>query len=229
MCTNSLTLAARICALVAVGGLDQPFDFTLIQSGDGSFSGCRNSASGDFLVLTECHRHLNGVDGTLWKRSARPCLFPCAALTRTMGQNSSTTICFAIAAHTPFNSTGGGRTTKKDDNAHIEQKNWTHVRRLLGYVRYDSEAAREAIDDLCRIELCLFQNPFLPSLKLEKKERNGSHLRRHYEAPQTPCQRVAASPVADPERVAELHRHAGRSTPFSSRPPFRRSWKRSSV
>jgi len=46
-----------------------------------------------------------------------------------------------------------GRPYKKDDNAHIEQKNWTHVRRLLGYVRYDSAEAREAINHLYRKEL----------------------------------------------------------------------------
>jgi len=97
-----------------------------------------------------------------------------------------------------------GRPYKKDDNAHIEQKNWTHVRRLLGYVRYDTEAAREAIDELYRQELGLFQNLFMPSVKLEKKERIGSRLRRRYETPQTPFQRVAASPGADTERVAEL-------------------------
>ncbi len=43
-----------------------------------------------------------------------------------------------------------GRPDKKDDNTHIEQKNWTHVRRLLGYVRYDSPEARETINDLTR-------------------------------------------------------------------------------
>src|ERR1700674_115174 len=53
-----------------------------------------------------------------------------------------------------------GRPYKKDDNSHIEQKNWTHVRRLLGYVRYDSPAAREAINDLYRNEMRLFQNLF---------------------------------------------------------------------
>ena len=53
-----------------------------------------------------------------------------------------------------------------------------HVRRILGYVRYDTEAAREAIDDLYGQELRLFQNLFLPSVKLEKKERIGSRLRR---------------------------------------------------
>jgi hypothetical protein len=107
-----------------------------------------------------------------------------------------------------------GRPYKKDDNAHIEQKNWTHVRRILGYIRYDTEAARAAIDDLYRNELRLFQNLFLPSVKLERKERVGSRLRRHYEAPQTPFQRVAASPVAEPERVAELRRQHERLDPF---------------
>ena len=107
-----------------------------------------------------------------------------------------------------------GRPYKKDDNAHIEQKNWTHVRRLLGYVRYDTEAAREAINDLYRNELRLFENLFLPSVKLAKKERVGSRLRRHYEAPQTPFQRVDASPTADPERVAELRRQRQTLDPF---------------
>ncbi|HUY15218.1 MAG TPA: hypothetical protein VMX16_16550 [Terriglobia bacterium] len=104
-----------------------------------------------------------------------------------------------------------GRPYKKDDNAHIEQKNWTHVRRILGYVRYDTEAAREAINDLYRNELRLFQNLFLPSVKLEKKERIGSRLRRRYEAPQTPFQRVAASPAADPEGVTDRKDRRGRA------------------
>lgn len=107
-----------------------------------------------------------------------------------------------------------GRPYKKDDNAHIEQKNWTHVRRQLGYVRYDTEAAREAINDLYVSQLRLFQNLFLPSVKLEKKERVGSRLRRRYEAPQTPWQRVLASPATDPERVRELERLRATLDPF---------------
>ena len=108
-----------------------------------------------------------------------------------------------------------GRPYKKDDNAHIEQKNWRHVRRLLGYVRYDSGAAREAMNDLYGQELRLFHNLFLPSVKLARKERIGSRLRRRYEAPQTPFQRVAASPAADPERLAELQRLRGRLEPLA--------------
>ena len=59
-----------------------------------------------------------------------------------------------------------GRPYKKDDNAHIEQKNWTHVRKILGYLRYDSHQAVEAINELYRNELRIFQNLFLPSMKL---------------------------------------------------------------
>lgn len=106
------------------------------------------------------------------------------------------------------------RPYKKNDNAHIEQKNWTHVRRLLGYVRYDSEAAREAINDLYGHELRLFQNLFLPSVKLARKERIGSRLRRRYAPPQTPFQRVADSPVVDTERVAQLRRLRETLDPF---------------
>ena len=63
-----------------------------------------------------------------------------------------------------------GRPYKKDDNAHIEQKNWTHVRKLVDYVRYDSPAALEAL----YADLRLFQNLWLPSVTLVKKTRVGS-------------------------------------------------------
>jgi hypothetical protein len=67
-----------------------------------------------------------------------------------------------------------GRPYKKDDNAHIEQKNWTHVRKLLGYVRYDAPAAVAAMNALYRQDLRLFQNLFLPSVKLVEKVRVGA-------------------------------------------------------
>lgn len=107
-----------------------------------------------------------------------------------------------------------GRPYKKDDNAHIEQKNWTHVRKLLGYVRYDTPAARDAIHALYRQELRLFQNLFLPSVKLVRKERVGARVRRRYDAPRTPLERVLASPALEPARAAELCRLRGRLDPF---------------
>jgi hypothetical protein len=94
-----------------------------------------------------------------------------------------------------------GRPYKKDDNAHIEQKNWTHVRKLYGYVRYDTPEAVAAINDLNRNELRLFQNFFQPSVKLKEKIRKGSRLTRRYDKPQTPWQRVLQSPHSDPVKV----------------------------
>lgn len=90
-----------------------------------------------------------------------------------------------------------GRPYKKDDNAHVEQKNWTHVRKLMGYVRYDSPEALAAMNDLYGHVLRLFQNLFLPSVKLVRKQRVASRLRRVYDRPQTPLERVLASPEAD--------------------------------
>lgn len=107
-----------------------------------------------------------------------------------------------------------GRPYKKDDNAHIEQKNWTHVRKLLGYVRYDSTDALAAINDLYRNEVRLLQNLFLPSVKLVTKTRVGSKVRRVYSSPQTPLDRVIASAAADAKKVTALKALRDRIDPF---------------
>jgi hypothetical protein len=86
-----------------------------------------------------------------------------------------------------------GRPYKKDDNAHIEQKNWTHVRKLLGWNRYDSPQAVRAINALYANELRIMMNWFQPSVKLEKKRRVGSRLVRQYSAAQTPLDRLPDS------------------------------------
>jgi hypothetical protein len=112
-------------------------------------------------------------------------------------------ISIAIVKPSRFNSPGAAP-TNKDDNAHIEQKNWTHVRRLLVYQRYDSPTALEALNALYEQELRLFQNLFLPSVKLRSKVRVGSKLKRVYDEPQTPFQRVCASKHALPAKVAQL-------------------------
>ena len=108
-----------------------------------------------------------------------------------------------------------GRPYKKDDNAHIEQKNWTHVRKLMGYVRYDTLQAFEAINDLYRHELRLLQNLFLPSVKLIRKERIGSRTRRVYDAPQTPLERLLACEHSNSKQIAELRTLRDRLDPFT--------------
>ena len=107
-----------------------------------------------------------------------------------------------------------GRPYKKDDNAHIEQKNWTHVRKLLGWDRYDSRAAVEAINAVYRQELRLWMNLYLPSVKLMKKVRVGSKVRRVYSPAQTPFERVLKSGQVNARRVAELRKLRSTLDPF---------------
>jgi hypothetical protein len=107
-----------------------------------------------------------------------------------------------------------GRPYKKDDNAHIEQKNYTHVRKILGYLRYDSQAAQQAINELYQNELRVLQNLFLPSMKLMKKTRVGSKLKRSYDKPQTPLERVLKCPQADSVKVQQLKRLREQTDPF---------------
>ena len=107
-----------------------------------------------------------------------------------------------------------GRPYKKDDNAHIEQKNWTHVRKIFGYLRYDCEPAQIAINDLYQNELRILQNLFLPSMKLVEKTRVGSKLKRRYDKPHTPLQRLLNCPEADRTKTEELKRLRNRTDPF---------------
>ena len=108
-----------------------------------------------------------------------------------------------------------GRPSKKDDNTHIEQKHGTHVRKLLGYVRYDAPVAVAALNARSRQELRLFQNLFLPSVKLVEKVRVGARTRRVSDRPQTPFERVQACPEADPVKVAPLSALRAQLDPFA--------------
>ena len=107
-----------------------------------------------------------------------------------------------------------GRPYKKDDNAHVEQKNWTHVRKPLGYGRFDTQEAMDAINVLYRRELRWFQNLFLPSMKLIAQVRVGSTVRRRYDEPKTPLQRVIDSGRGDPAKLAALCRLREQLNPF---------------
>ena len=108
-----------------------------------------------------------------------------------------------------------GRPYKKDDNAHIEQKNWTHVRKIFGYERYDSKQALEAMNDLYRNELRILQNLFLPSMKLLEKTRVGSKLKRRYDKPHTPLDRLLNCPQPDPLKIQALKNLRDTIDPFA--------------
>lgn len=85
------------------------------------------------------------------------------------------------------------RPYRKNDNAFVEQKNWTHVRQLLGYDRFDNPELVSQINDLYMNEWSLFTNYFCPTLKLKEKQRINSRYVKKYEPPQTPYQRLIDS------------------------------------
>jgi hypothetical protein len=85
------------------------------------------------------------------------------------------------------------RPYKKNDNAHVEQKNWAHPRHLLGYDRLSDPGLVPLINDLYANEWSLYQNYFCPSVKLLSKIRVGSKYKKTYDKPKTPFQRIMES------------------------------------
>jgi hypothetical protein len=88
------------------------------------------------------------------------------------------------------------RACKKNDNCYVEQKNWSIVRRQVGYARYESQAACQCLNDLYLV-VHDYVNFFMPSMKLVEKVRDGARVRKRYDKAQTPYQRVLASPEID--------------------------------
>jgi hypothetical protein len=84
-----------------------------------------------------------------------------------------------------------GRASKKNDNCYVEQKNWAVVRRSVGYLRYDTDTEVATLNALY-LQLRLMINFFVPQAKLIAKERDGAKVRKRYDRPQTPYQRILA-------------------------------------
>lgn len=110
-----------------------------------------------------------------------------------------------------------GRPYRKNDNAHVEQKNYTQVRQWFGYERYDNPGVVPLINALCKGALGQLLNFFLPSLKLESKRREGSKTVRVYGAAQTPLARVLARSEVSAPKKAELQALRQQLNPFALR------------
>ena len=132
-------------------------------------------------------------------------------------------VCFCHGREITFTRS---RPYKKDDNAHIEQKNWTHVRKIIGWDRYDTPEAVQAMNDLYAHELRLYLNLFQPSVKLIRTVRKGSRRTRHYDAPRTPLDRLADMPEADRAKVDALLELRRRLNPFTLAAVIRRKLER---
>lgn len=98
-----------------------------------------------------------------------------------------------------------GRVGRKNDNAFVEEKNWSVVRRLVGYGRYDTAKQVAQLNALYKVYRLYF-NHFLPVTKLIKTEHHGSRVKKIYDAPKTPYQRVLDAPEVSDEVKAKLHR-----------------------
>ncbi|MGH7661078.1 MAG: integrase catalytic domain-containing protein [Vulcanimicrobiaceae bacterium] len=107
-----------------------------------------------------------------------------------------------------------GRPYRKNDNAYIEQKNWTHVRKIFGWKRIDAPAAIAAMNELYRSELRVFLNYFQPSVKLLTRRRVGSRVRRTYDAPQTPFERLIALGALSAQQLAAMRAERDALDPF---------------
>lgn len=102
----------------------------------------------------------------------------------------------------------------KGDNAHVEQKNWTHVRQLFAYYRFEDSRLVDLMNDIYYNEWRLLHNYFYPSIKLIDKIRIQSKIKKKYEKPQTPYQRLMNCEHVSHEQKIKL------KTTFDSLNPF---------
>lgn len=102
-----------------------------------------------------------------------------------------------------------------DDNAHVEQKNWTWARQLFGYGRLEDPQLVEPISALYREVWAPWQNFFLPCLKLESKWREASHWRKRYEPPRTAYERLCAPGMLSRQERSRLKERHANLDPFA--------------
>lgn len=107
-----------------------------------------------------------------------------------------------------------GRPYKKNDQCYVEQKNFTHVRELFGWERYDKKELIELMNDVYRNEWSLLQNLFYPQMKLKTKFRVGAKYKKTYSDPQTPFERVLAQASVPAETKARLSKLEQTINPF---------------
>jgi hypothetical protein len=103
----------------------------------------------------------------------------------------------------------------KDDNAHVEQKNWMWSRQLLGYTRLENPDTVNPINELYREAWGPLHNFFLPSAKLVEKRREGSRTLRQHDRPQTAYQRLVASGELSRKSARQLRERFESLDPFT--------------
>ena len=107
------------------------------------------------------------------------------------------------------------RAYRKNDNAHCEQKNWTHVRQLFGHDRFEHPELVGMMNGLYAVEWSQFTNHFKPTFKLLKREKKEGRAKRVYEAtPKTPYERLVESADIPEAKKRELRDRHAKLDPF---------------
>ena len=106
------------------------------------------------------------------------------------------------------------RAYHKNDNAHIEGKNWTHIRQYLGYQRFENIELVDMLNDLYTSEWNLYFNFFIPSVKLVDKVRVGSKIIKKHDKPKTPFQRILESEHVSEKIKSKLRKQFKNLDPF---------------
>lgn len=155
---------------------------------------------GDALMGKGQERALSGIDGAR-KRSP-------FAWIEIHPDNGGNIMNYSVYAYAEKHGIEFSRSRpyKKNDNCFIEQKNSTHVRKVAGYLRYDTEEERRILSDLYRNELRLYKNFFQPVMKLSHKERINGKIHKKYDVPQTPYRRLMESTVLTEAQKKELRK-----------------------
>jgi len=104
------------------------------------------------------------------------------------------------------------RPYRKNDNCYVEQKNYSVVRRAVGYQRYEGEEQLQLLNQLYGV-LRLYINYFQPVMKLVSKERIGSRVKKKYSPAQTPYRRVVESKAVDHKQKQKLHQEYRKLNP----------------
>jgi hypothetical protein len=190
---------------------------------------CGNSLAGDFVWSltmtdivtgwTECRATWNkGSQGVLEQIQAIEALLPfplrgfdCDNGSECLNQH----LLRYFTDHSQQPAFTRSRPYKKNDNAHVEQKNWTHARQLFGYDRLDKAALVPLMNEVYSTLWCPLQNHFCPSLKLKQKHRNGAKVVKKYHAPQTPYQRILDHTDIPETTKQSLREHHAKLNPFA--------------
>ena len=104
------------------------------------------------------------------------------------------------------------REYRKNDNCYVEQKNWTHVRQLFGYERIDDKRLVDLMNEIYEVQN-LIQNFFIPQYKLKSKVRVGSKIKKKYDRPKTPYQRLLESTIPEENKQKLREQYATLSYP----------------